>query len=87
MVLMLSVCLFGLLEATQGRFPALFQLGGDQPIIGINPIKLALSQGRFISQALQLLLVGLIDLPGGGLLGGDGLGIRIQFNRGERLEK
>ena len=46
--------LFGRSDLVQRSFPATFEFGGDQTIIGVDPVELALGQRGGISLSLEL---------------------------------
>jgi hypothetical protein len=79
--------LFRSLQFGQSRLPAFFQFGGDQAVLRVDLQELALSQGGFVPEASQALLMGMGHLRFLGLLCGDSLLLHIQFQRPERLEE
>ena len=78
---------FGLPQIAQGQFPAALQLSGDQTVIGIDPIKLALGQGGLIAQPLDLLRLGPVKGSGRLLPGRLRLLPGLQLGRRHRLEE
>ncbi len=82
MFLLLSGYLFfRFFEGTQGRFPAPFQFGGHQSVVGIYLVVLPLGQGRLVAQSLQLLLLCLRHLGRLLFLCRQGAGVDVQFDR------
>src|ERR671915_1315927 len=55
-------CFFSVLELAQGRFPAGLQFCGDESIIRVDAVELALSECRLVTQSLDLLLTCLVSL-------------------------
>ena len=71
----------GLGESLQRLLPATFQFGGHQTVVGVDLEKLPLGQRYLISQALQLLVLGLDDTVLRLELRGPGLGVGVEFQR------
>src|SRR5207247_3806960 len=74
-------------ECRESLIPSLLQGGSDQAIIRINTQKLAFGKLCLVTQALQVLRVGMRDLVDGFLLAGHRATVDIQFNGRECLEK
>src|SRR5207247_11144378 len=85
--LLRSLCFFCAFEFGQGSFPSLLQFSRHQAIVRINPIELTPCYGPFIAQTFEVLLMGMCNVLGGGLLGGDCSCVDISFHRREHLEK
>ena len=56
---MLGQRLLGLSKRQEGGFPAFFQFAGDEPIVRVGAIELALRESCLVAQPFNLLLLGL----------------------------
>jgi hypothetical protein len=79
--------ILGLLQLAQGRLPALLQFGGDQAVVGVGLLVLALGEGRLIAEPFDLLPACPVRLLA--FLGGRGHDPveDVQLRRGQGLEE
>jgi hypothetical protein len=77
----------GPFEFTKDSVPAFFKLGSNEAIVRINTQELTLGKPRFITETLQVLMVGMSHLIAGFLLCGNCTAVDIEFDGRERLEK
>jgi hypothetical protein len=74
-------------QGAEGRFPAPLQCGGEQSVVGIDPVALAFTERGLIPSALVRLPVRLVTRGGVLARRGHRLRVDVEFHGGQRGEK
>src|SRR5262245_9067803 len=87
LLLFLPQPLFGILEVSQRRFPAPFQLGGHQAVVRVGLVVLPLGQAGLVAEPIDRLSLGLLDLVGLPAEGGHGPVLQVQLRWRQGIEE